>query len=154
MLNRINLITDSRIKREKESTFGGIAKFDSQINSWGDLIRESGATPNRYTYSMQLSAFWKKLGGLDQSHLSLDQSYNALNELFQVEYSTRQLRQDRKIWLIRIKARLPNTQGLLMKFATMGTMSAGLNREEHGGLPWFIPLGLRTWARRPITEVV
>jgi hypothetical protein len=33
MVNRINLISDSRIKREKESTFGVIAKFDSLINS-------------------------------------------------------------------------------------------------------------------------
>jgi hypothetical protein len=33
MLNRINLITDSYIKRENESTFGVIAKFDSRINS-------------------------------------------------------------------------------------------------------------------------
>jgi hypothetical protein len=29
MVNRINLITDSRIKREKESTFRVIAIFDS-----------------------------------------------------------------------------------------------------------------------------
>jgi hypothetical protein len=29
MVNIINLITDSWIKREKESTFGVVAKFDS-----------------------------------------------------------------------------------------------------------------------------
>jgi hypothetical protein len=33
MVNGINLITYSRIKREKESTFGAIAKFDSGMNS-------------------------------------------------------------------------------------------------------------------------
>jgi hypothetical protein len=33
MINGINLITDSQIKREKELIFGVIAKFDSQINS-------------------------------------------------------------------------------------------------------------------------
>jgi hypothetical protein len=31
--DNINLITDSRIKRENESTFGVIAKFDPRINS-------------------------------------------------------------------------------------------------------------------------
>jgi hypothetical protein len=45
----INLITNFQIKREKESTFGVIAKFDSWINSW-DLVWESGAIPNRCTY--------------------------------------------------------------------------------------------------------
>jgi hypothetical protein len=57
MVNRINLITSSRIKREKELTFDVIAKFDSQINSRGDLVLESEATPNSCTYSVQLSAF-------------------------------------------------------------------------------------------------
>jgi hypothetical protein len=33
MVNRINLITDSQIKREKDLTFGVIAKFDFAINS-------------------------------------------------------------------------------------------------------------------------
>jgi hypothetical protein len=57
MVNRINLITGSWIKREKELTFDVIAKFDSQINSQGDLVLESEATPNSCTYSVQLSAF-------------------------------------------------------------------------------------------------
>jgi hypothetical protein len=57
MVNRINLITDSQMKREKESTFGVIAKFDSRINSLGDLVRDSGATPNRCTYLVHLSVF-------------------------------------------------------------------------------------------------
>jgi hypothetical protein len=33
MVNRINLIMDTQIKRKKESTCGVIAKFDSRINS-------------------------------------------------------------------------------------------------------------------------
>jgi hypothetical protein len=33
MRDSINPITDSRIKREKKSTFGVIAEFDSRINS-------------------------------------------------------------------------------------------------------------------------
>jgi hypothetical protein len=33
MINGVNLITDFRIKREKEPTFEVIAKFDSRINS-------------------------------------------------------------------------------------------------------------------------
>jgi hypothetical protein len=37
-------------RHENESTFRAIAKFDSQINSWGDLVWESGATLNRCTY--------------------------------------------------------------------------------------------------------
>jgi hypothetical protein len=45
MVNRNNLVMDSQIKREKELTFGVITKFDSQINFWGGLVRESGATP-------------------------------------------------------------------------------------------------------------
>jgi hypothetical protein len=37
-------------KQEKESKFGVTFKFDSQINSCRDLVRESGTTPNRCTY--------------------------------------------------------------------------------------------------------
>jgi hypothetical protein len=33
MVNSINLIIDFRVKREKESTFGVMSKFDSQIKS-------------------------------------------------------------------------------------------------------------------------
>jgi hypothetical protein len=39
------------------------ARFDSRINSWRNLVRESGggATPNRCTYSVHLTTFSKKL---------------------------------------------------------------------------------------------
>jgi hypothetical protein len=39
-------------------------------------------------------------------------------------------------------------------FGTMGTTSLGLDRKEQGDLPRVDLLGLRRWARRPITEVV
>jgi hypothetical protein len=57
VVNRINLITDSRIKREKESTFRVIAKFDPSnqfLRRFGTTV---GGTPNRCTYSVHLSAF-------------------------------------------------------------------------------------------------
>jgi hypothetical protein len=41
-----------------------------------------------------------------------------------------------------------------MRFGTMGTKSPGLDRKEQGGLPRVGPLSLKTWARRPITEVI
>jgi hypothetical protein len=124
MRDSINRITDSRIKREKESTFGVIAKFDSRINS--ELIwyesRELHliGTPIRCTYlhfqdmtpESILEEIWygsqglhliaapicvfRNLVGLGQSHLGLDQSQIALNKLFQVGQSTRKLRQSRK----------------------------------------------------------
>jgi hypothetical protein len=50
MRDSINLIMDSLIKREKESTFGVIAKFDSQINSQKIWYCSQGATHNRCTY--------------------------------------------------------------------------------------------------------
>jgi hypothetical protein len=102
---------------------------------WVDLVRESGATPNRCTYlhfqdmtpESILEEIWygsqglhliaapiyvfRNLVGLGQSHLGLDQSQIALNKLFQVGQSTRKLLQSRKTWLTRIKARLPSTRG-------------------------------------------
>jgi hypothetical protein len=62
------------------SAFEVQAKFDYQINSWRDLVWESGATANRCTYSMHLSAFSKDLKELGQSHLVLDQSRVALDK--------------------------------------------------------------------------
>jgi hypothetical protein len=50
-----------------------------------------------YTYPVHLSVFFNKHGGLSQIHLSLNQSQIALNELFQIKYSTQQLHQDKKI---------------------------------------------------------
>jgi hypothetical protein len=41
----------------------------------------------------------------------------------------------------------------MMRFGTMSTKSTGLEREEHGGLPWVSPLGLMIQARKPMTEV-
>jgi hypothetical protein len=38
-----------------------------------------------YTYSVHLSVFFNKHGGLSQIHLSLNQSQIALNELFQIK---------------------------------------------------------------------
>jgi hypothetical protein len=103
---------------------------------------------------MHQSAFLKNLVGLGQSHLALDQSQIVLNNSFQVGRRTRQLHRSRKIQLIRIKVRLPSTWVLLTRFGTMGTMSPGLDRKEQGGLPIVSPLSLRTWARKPTTEVV
>jgi hypothetical protein len=105
------------------------SRFGSRINSLGDLVWESGATPHRCTYLR-----FQRPVGLGQSHLTLDQSQIALNKLFHVEQSTRQLHQSRKIWFTWIKARLPGTRGLLLMFGTMGTMSPGLGRKEQGGL--------------------
>jgi hypothetical protein len=106
MLNRINLITDSRIKRQKESAFGVIAKFDSRINFWGDLVWESGATSNRCTYQWfernlvdSVRAIYHSTS-IKMHSTSCSKSNRALNELFQVEESTRQLHQiGRSDWL-------------------------------------------------------
>jgi hypothetical protein len=73
---------------------------------------------------------FKNLVGLGQSHLTLGHIQIALNKLFDVRQSTQSLHQSRKIWLIRIKALLPSTQGPLMRFGTMGTMSPGFGRKE------------------------
>jgi hypothetical protein len=74
-----------------ESTFGVLAKFDSQINSRGDLVWESGATPDRCTYSVHLSVLSKNLVGLGQSHLNTRPKPSSTHKLFQVGRSTRQL---------------------------------------------------------------
>jgi hypothetical protein len=157
------------------------------MNSWGDLIWESRATPNRCTYlhfqdltpKSILEKIWygsqglhligapicvfKNLVGLGQSHLALNQSQIALNKLFQVGQSPRQLCQSGKVWLIRIKACLPSTRGLLTRFVTTGAADEVCYHRYHdswtwqkgiGGLTWVGPLDLRTRAGRAITEVV
>jgi hypothetical protein len=43
--------------------------------------------------------------------------------------------ESRKIWLTRTKARLPSTQGLLMRSGTMSTTPRRLGTEEQEGLP-------------------
>jgi hypothetical protein len=74
------------------------SRFNSRINSWEDLIRESKATPNRCTYLhfSEKKTWWDSVRDI----LALDQSQTTLNKLFQVGWSTRQLRWSRKIWLI------------------------------------------------------
>jgi hypothetical protein len=94
------LITGLRIKKGVDIRK---ARFDSQINSWRDLVRESGATPNRWTYSVHLSVFSKDLKKLGQSCLILDQSQEGLGEsvLSREEHSTTLL--NRKVQYIGIK---------------------------------------------------
>jgi hypothetical protein len=41
-----------------------------------------------------------------------------------------------------------------MRFGTMGTTSPGLDIGEQWDLSSVVPLGLRAWDRRPITEAV
>jgi hypothetical protein len=90
MLNRINLITDSRIKREKESTFGVIAKFDYRINYCGDLVQESGAIPIWCTYRCFERNLVDSIIAIYHStrvkmhSMSCSKSNRALNELLQV----------------------------------------------------------------------
>jgi hypothetical protein len=123
------------------------------------LVWESGATPNRCTYphfqkltpESTLEEIWygsrgqhligapiyvsKNLVGLGQSHLALDQSQIALTSYSKSKGALGNFTRSRKIWLTRIKNRLPSTRGLLMRFGTMGTTSPRLGREEQGGLP-------------------
>jgi hypothetical protein len=83
------------------------------------LVRESGTTPNRCTYSVHLSVFSKSLEKLDQSRLVLDQSQEVLSDsvLSQKEHSTTSLKQE---GLVREeKARLPSTRGMLTISGTM-----------------------------------
>jgi hypothetical protein len=111
MVNRKNLAMDSQIKREKESTFGVITKFDSRINSWGDLVCETGATPNRCTYS--------------HFERNLVDSARAIYHLTRVKmHSMRYSKSNRAL------NNLPSSQGLLTRFDTMGTTSPELGRKE------------------------
>jgi hypothetical protein len=81
---------DARVKKkqQEESIFGAITKFDSRINSWGDLVRESRATPNRCTYSMHLSVF-SKLGGTQSESFSTRSEQNSTQRVVpsQIEHS-------------------------------------------------------------------
>jgi hypothetical protein len=99
------------------------------------LVWESGATPYRYTYSVHLSTFTKNLVGLGHSHLALNQRQIALTRYSKSDGALDNFAKSRKIWLTRIKAQLPSTRGLLMRFGTMGTTSPRFDREEQGGLP-------------------
>jgi hypothetical protein len=115
-----------------------------------------GATPNRFTYphfqkltpESTLEEIWygsrgiyligapicvfKNLVGLYQSHLALNQSQVALKSYSKLDGPLGNFATCRKIWLTRIKARIPSTQGLLTRSSTMGATSPGLGREEQG----------------------
>jgi hypothetical protein len=94
------------------------------------LIQELGATPDRCTYSVHLSAFSKILKKLGHSRLVLGQSQEVLGEsvLSQEEHSTTLLKQEGPVcW---DKARLPSTRGLLTISGTMGTTYHGLGGKE------------------------
>jgi hypothetical protein len=69
---------------------------------------------------------FKNLVGLVHSHLALDQSQVALTSYSKSDGALGNFTTSRKIWLIRIKSRLPSTWGLLMRSGTMGTMSPRL----------------------------
>jgi hypothetical protein len=77
MRDNINLIMDSRIKREKESTFGVIAEFDSRVNSDEIWYGSQGL----HLISAPIYVFRNSVE-LGQSHLALDQIQIALNKLF------------------------------------------------------------------------
>jgi hypothetical protein len=49
---------------------------------------------------------------------------------------------------------LAKHSGPLTRMGTMGITSPRLGRKEQGGLPRVNPLGLKAWARGPITEAV
>jgi hypothetical protein len=68
--------------------------------------------------------------GLSQSHLALDQSQIALTSYSKSDGALGNFAKSRNIWLTRIKARLPSTQGLLTRFGTIGTTSPRLDKEE------------------------
>jgi hypothetical protein len=74
--------------------------------------------------------FSKNLVGLGQSHLALDQSEIALTSYSKPDRALDNFAKRRKIWLTRIKARLPSSRRLLTRFGTIGTTSPGLGREE------------------------
>jgi hypothetical protein len=80
--------------------------------------------------NLHLSLFSKNLVGLGQSHLALDQSQIALTSYSKSDGALDNFAKSEKIWLTRIKARLPRTQELLTRFGTMGTTSPRLGREE------------------------
>jgi hypothetical protein len=111
-----------------------MAKFDSRINSLVDLVRISGDTPNRCTYScfQKLTPestleevcygrrglhligapiyVFKNLVGLRQSHLALDLSQIALISYSKSDEALGNFARNREIWLTRIKACFPSTQ--------------------------------------------
>jgi hypothetical protein len=90
------------------------------------LVQELGATPNRCTYSVHLSAFSKSLKKLYQSHLELGQGQEVLGELVlsQKEHLATSLTWEGPVrWE---EAHLPSTQRLMMISGTMGTMYHGL----------------------------
>jgi hypothetical protein len=76
----------------------------------------------------------KNLVGLGKSHLALDQNQISLTIYSKSDGALSNFAKSRKIWLTRIKARLPISRGLLTRFGTMNTTSHGLGREDHGSL--------------------
>jgi hypothetical protein len=92
------------------------------------------------------------LGGLSQSHLALNQSQIALNELFQNKWSTRQLRQNTEDLINQVQSSLVKHSPAADEVWYHGTKSPRLGREGQGCLPRVSPLSLRVRARGPVTE--
>jgi hypothetical protein len=149
MVNRIHLITDFWIKREKESTFGVLAKFDSRINSWGDLVRESGARPNRCTYVLKETRWTRSEPFITRPELKWhsrnhSESNRALGNFAKV---------GRSYWS-GLKLACQALGGCWQCLVLWVPRLLDLVEMNRAGLPWVGPLSLRTQGRRLITEAV
>jgi hypothetical protein len=105
---------------------------------------------------VQLSTIFRKenLVRLGQSYFRTRPEPNITQQVIpsQTERSTTSPKQEDLVDMI--QARLPSTQGLLMRMGTMGTKSPRLSIREQEGLPRVSPLGQKARARGPMTEVV